>query len=301
MGKGEDLVALARSLAGSMYYTNSQWERMHPVESGGTDCSGLARYLYQRFGYDIGTWTGDESQYGTEVARGHYPYEIPWDSMKPGDLIFMTAKYWDNYRFDEYLCHVEIYCGGGTMIGHPGGWGPQEKWAQAWMEAYGCITWKVMRIFPDVPPDEWDLQMWTQYEGPNQKFRPIKNDDGTFTLQCVADDRCVDVKWGMTEPGTPVRNYTANGTASQKWNLVRKTGTYDPADIAPFEIVSALDPELCLDVCGASQFDGAGVCVYPRNGTKAQEWYILDEGDGTWVIMNNNWRKLVLDCKDGGR
>ena len=149
MSLGTDLVARARSLAGRFYYTNDWWSRMNPWESGGTDCSGFCRLVYGEFGYDIGTWTGDESHAGREVARGHYPNEIPWDIMQPGDLIFMTATYWNNYDFDEYLCHVEIYCGGGTMIGHPGGYGPQEKWAQAWMEAYGCITWKVMRIIEE--------------------------------------------------------------------------------------------------------------------------------------------------------
>lgn len=149
MTRQTDLVALARSKAGSWYYTNDWWSRMNPDESGGTDCSGFARWLYLQFGYDIGTWTGDESHAGREVARGHYAWEIPWDDMQPGDLILMTATYWNNYDFDEYLCHVEVYCGGGTMIGHPGGWGPQEKWAQAWMEAYGCITWMVRRVFEE--------------------------------------------------------------------------------------------------------------------------------------------------------
>lgn len=149
MSKGTDLIALARSRAGDWYYTNDWWSRMNPEESGGTDCSGFVRWCYLQFGIDVGTWTGDESYAGYEIARGHYPWEIPWDEMEPGDLILMTANYWNNYDFDEYLCHIELYCGGGTMIGHPGGWGPQEKWAQAWMESYGCITWMVRRVFTE--------------------------------------------------------------------------------------------------------------------------------------------------------
>lgn len=304
MSKGDDLVALARGMAGTLYYTNDWWARMNPAESGGTDCSGLCRWLYSMFGYDIGTWTGDESGYGTEVARGHYPSEIPWGDLKPGDLIFMTASYWDNYNFDEYLCHVEIYCGGGTMIGHPGGFGPKEKHAQSWMEAYGCITWKVMRIFPDVPPDEWSLQMWRSNGSDAQRFRPIWHDDGYLSLQCVADNRMLDVKWAMKEPGTPVRNHKENGSIAQMWKLVQKEAgpeRYKPASAAPYEIVSALSDDLCLDVCGASQEEGAGVCVFTRNGTKAQEWYILDNGDGTWTLANNNRIKLVLDCVGGGK
>jgi len=151
MGKGSDLIALARSKAGQWYYTNDAWARMNPEQSGGTDCSGFVRWCYAQFGYDVGTWTGDESYAGWEVARGHYPSEIPWDDLQPGDLILMTATYWNDYSFSHYLCHIELYCGGGTMIGHPGGYGPQEKWAQAWMQAYGCITWMVRRVFKEEP------------------------------------------------------------------------------------------------------------------------------------------------------
>ena len=147
MSWGSDLIALARSKAGQWYYTNEEWARMHPEESGGTDCSGFARWCYLQFGIDIGTYTGNESQAGYEIARGHYPWEIPWDIMEPGDLILMTARYWNLWSFDEYYCHIELYCGNGTMIGHPSGYGPQEKWAQAWMDAYGCITWMVRRVF----------------------------------------------------------------------------------------------------------------------------------------------------------
>lgn len=147
MSLGSELIALARSKAGQWRYTNDYPDRMYPEEYGGTDCSGFVRWCYAQFGYNVGTWTGDESYAGYEVARGHYPSEIPWDDMQPGDLILMTATYYDDYSFSHYLCHIELYCGGGTMIGHPGGYGPQEKWAQAWMQAYGCITWMVRRVF----------------------------------------------------------------------------------------------------------------------------------------------------------
>ncbi len=150
MADGASLISLARSKAGQWRYTNDTWERMNPEQSGGTDCSGFVRWLYLTgAGIDVGTWTGDESHAGHEIARGQYPSEIPWGSMQPGDLILMTAKYPGNYEFNAYLCHIEVYCGGGTMIGHPGGYGPQEKRAQAWMEAYGCITWMVRRVLEE--------------------------------------------------------------------------------------------------------------------------------------------------------
>ena len=168
MSLGSDLIALARSKAGQWYYTNDQWARMNPEESGGTDCSGFVRWCYLQYGIDVGTWTGDESYAGYEIARGHYPSEIPWDSLQPGDLILMTATYYDDYSFSHYLCHIELYCGGGTMIGHPGGYGPQEKWAQAWMESYGCITWMVRRVF-EGDDDVSASDLWS-YQNPSESI-----------------------------------------------------------------------------------------------------------------------------------
>lgn len=147
MATGQDVVDLIRSVAGQWYYSNDSWERMNPRASGKTDCSGTVRWAYlEAAGIEVGTWTGDESAAGWEVARGHYPSEIPWDRMQPGDLILMTASYWELWGFNEYLCHIEVYCGGGRMIGFPGGWGPTEKDARSWMESYGCITWMVRRV-----------------------------------------------------------------------------------------------------------------------------------------------------------
>ncbi|WP_302391669.1 NlpC/P60 family protein [Eggerthella sinensis] len=150
MPTGNDVVAALRSVAGAWYYTNDEPERSNPETSHGTDCSGAVRWAYRKVtGIDIGTYTGTQSSAGWEIARGHHPSEIPWSKLRPGDLILMTATYFERWSFDEYLCHIEVYCGNGTMIGHPGGTGPTEKRAQAWMESYGCITWMVRRILTD--------------------------------------------------------------------------------------------------------------------------------------------------------
>lgn len=159
MTKGEELIKFARSKVGQFVYTNDWWSRMNPDLSGGTDCSGFVRYCYLQFGIDVGTWTGDESLAGVEIARGHYPDEIPWDKLKPGDLILMTANYYNNYRFNEYLCHIELYCGNGLMIGHPSGYGPTVKLAEPWMKAYKCITWMVRRVFDDDNEEEIEENM----------------------------------------------------------------------------------------------------------------------------------------------
>lgn len=150
MTTGADIIEFARSKIGQYYYTNDLDLRANPEVSGGTDCSGFVNYVYRTLtGIDVGSWTGAQSSAGWEIVRGEWPYQIPWEQLQPGDLILMTANHPGNYVFNAYDCHVELYCGGGTMIGHPGGYGPQEKRAQAWMESYGCSTWMVRRVLAD--------------------------------------------------------------------------------------------------------------------------------------------------------
>lgn len=209
MTKGDELVALLRSIVGQWYYTNDWWARMNPEKSGGSDCSGTARWAYSKFGYDIGTWTGDESHAGYEIARGHYPSEIPWDIMKPGDLILMTATYWNNYEFDEYLCHIEIYCGDGTMIGHPGGYGPQEKWAQAWMEAYRCITWMVRRVFEE--GDDMEAHEFWEYDYENTA-------PGGNMYNCAVETNKAVTGFGISSWG-----YRDNEDGPDAWAILNET------------------------------------------------------------------------------
>lgn len=183
MSLGDEAVRLMRSVAGSWQY-NNDWRRLDPDTYGATDCSGSLRWAFLKLGVDIGYWTGDQSHSGVEVARGHYPWEIPWDIMRPGDRILMTATYWNNYNFDEYLCHTELYCGGGTMIGLPGGWGPTEKWARAWMEAYKCITWMVRRDFEEDDMNASEVQSAVLgFKNPNMYVR--KTDENVDTWQHV--------------------------------------------------------------------------------------------------------------------
>lgn len=159
MATGTDTINFARSKIGQFYYTNDLDARANPEVSGGTDCSGFVQYAYRTVaGVEVGSWTGAQSSAGREIARGAYPNQIPWDSLQPGDLILMGANYPGDYTFAHYDTHVELYCGGGTMIGHPGGYGPQEKRAQAWMEAYGCTAWMVRRVLEGSAPLPYPVQ-----------------------------------------------------------------------------------------------------------------------------------------------
>lgn len=153
----------------------------------------------------------------------------------------------------------------------------------------------------------WPLQMYNSNGTNAQKFKYVYSKDkagaSVVSMQCVTNKKFIDVHGAEAKNGTEVWLYTKNNTNAQKWKFVQKTGKqYRPAKSAPYEIVSTINENYCLDVQGGASEPGTKVQLYKRNGTKAQEWYRLDNGDGTWTLINNALgSKLVLDAVGGGK
>ena len=113
--------------------------RMSPEDSGYTDCSALMWYVYHIItGQEIGTWTGDQQNYGSVIADGSGA--LPQDQMQVMDLVFFNWSY-DNPMYD----HVEAYIGNNQLIGHGGpGSGPYIK-ENADAYASSAYNWRVRR------------------------------------------------------------------------------------------------------------------------------------------------------------
>lgn len=90
---GEQAVRYAQRFLGVPY----QWGGSSP--SSGFDCSGLVRYVFQRFGVDL-----PHSSYA-DFGLG---LRVPRESLRPGDLVFFDG-----------IGHVGMYVGGGRFIHAP--------------------------------------------------------------------------------------------------------------------------------------------------------------------------------------
>lgn len=114
--------------------------RMSPEESGYTDCSALMWYVYHLVtGENIGSWTGDQQNYGEIIAEGSG--DLPQDRMRVMDLVFFN---W--HEFNSSFDHVEAYIGDNQLIGHGGNphMGPTVK-QDANAYARGAHDWRVRR------------------------------------------------------------------------------------------------------------------------------------------------------------
>ena len=117
--------------------------------------------------------------------------------------------------------------------------------------------------------------------------------------QRVSCNLYLDVEGASTKSGATVQVYTGNGTIAQKWRAVQMGGGYAPSFVQPVYIVPCTNENLALDIGGGSTDNGARIQVYDKNATGAQQWQVLDHGDGTWTLINVQSSKAV-DVVNGG-
>jgi hypothetical protein len=90
---GERAVRYAQRLVGVPYRYGGD------SPQGGFDCSGLVRFVYERFGFELPHSSYGDFELGRRVSRG---------SLRPGDLVFFDG-----------VGHVGMYIGGGRFIHAP--------------------------------------------------------------------------------------------------------------------------------------------------------------------------------------
>lgn len=144
------------------------------------------------------------------------------------------------------------------------------------------------------------VQLYTANGTDAQRWKVYHNKDGTISLRNVACGLFLDVTGGVAKDGTTVQVYKKGNGANQKWKVEQLKGNYNPSFSSPVVLVSALNKDMCLDVYGAGKVDGSRIDIYKKNNTAAQQWGILDHGDGTWTLINVGSCK-ALDVVGGGK
>ena len=89
---GEQLAAYAKQYLGCAYVYGGE-------SPAGFDCSGFVQYVYAQLGYSINR---------TATAQLADGYNVPYDSLLPGDIIY--------FGYGSTASHVGIYLGNGKFI-----------------------------------------------------------------------------------------------------------------------------------------------------------------------------------------
>ena len=108
-----------------------------------------------------------------------------------------------------------------------------------------------------------NIQLWTNANSNNQKFKVEAGKDGYYTITAVHSGKVVDVSNANKTNGTNVQQYEANGTNAQKWLAIPYNGSY--------MFVSKCNG-LALDVNGGVAANGSNVQCWAVNWTNAQLW-----------------------------
>lgn len=141
------------------------------------------------------------------------------------------------------------------------------------------------------------VQMYTPNGTDAQKFALDWSEDRTHVmLTNIRFGLALDVYGASNENGAMVWGYTPNGSDAQLWEIIPVPGDYFPESARPVELAPMCAPDKRLDVAGGSTENGAKLCIHERNGTSAQQWYIFDDGNGLWELINNGaGNKLAID------
>lgn len=150
------------------------------------------------------------------------------------------------------------------------------------------------------------IQLYASNGTGAQRWRVTHDDAGYVTFINVASGLALDVQWGNSAAGTPVQQYTPNGSWSQKWiviSLDEESGSDTTATAFPTRciIVSALAPNIALDLRGGSIASTTPVQIWDSNHSAAQTFTFIDASpaapaaveDGT---LPRGWFSLKPQC-----
>lgn len=274
------------------------------VAQGDRDCSSAAIECYAALGVDVGgaTYTGNMRR--CMVGTGRFKWITDLSQRRRGDILLNEAH------------HTAVYLGGGKLgqfsiseRGTTHGTRGDQTGYESNVKGYYNYPWDgILRYCgpereepePEEPAARGaSVQLYDGNATDAQRWAVSWDAEGYVTLTALSCGLALDVQYGGTASGNPVWVYTPNGTDSQKWSVIQKEGDYNPADSAPVELAPKVSEGLRLDCVGGGKANGTGIQVYEANGTPAQEWAVLDHGDGTWTLVNVG-SSQALDVVGGG-
>lgn len=268
------------------------------ISSGDKDCSSLMVECVAAMGLPTGgaTYTGNMRRGLTSTGNFEWHGRGDLGSLRRGDILLNerhhTAMYLGSGRVG-----MASQSEHGTVTGTRGDQTGREIYIR---DYYDCPWDGFLRCTATRVTSRWaSVQLYDGNATDAQRWGVAHNDDGTVTLVARSCGLALDVMNGGTASGTPVQAYTPNGTDAQRWHIYQKSGEYVPDHTRPVALAPKLNAGLRLDCVAGGTANGTGIQVYDRNDTPAQQWQILDHGDGTWTLVNVG-SSQALDVVGGG-
>lgn len=247
--------------------------------------------LNDRLCYQVGN--GNAYVIGIEIchANNQSDFDKAWQNGVDWAVGCLKAY---NWGLDRLISHDDARrMWGGTDHTDPIGY--FAKFGRTWADFVGAVAAQMGETNQSAP-----IQLYTPNLTDAQRWGVEHHEDGTVSLRSISSGLYLDMVGCGTTSGTPVHVYAGNNSPAQRWVVVEKSGTYNPSYTRPKAISPAINTDLRLDAIGAGTQDGTGIWAYEFNDSPAQQWQIIDYGDGTWTIINIGSNK-ALDVVGGGK
>lgn len=147
-----------------------------------------------------------------------------------------------------------------------------------------------------------DSQKW--------QFFVQSQSDSNYAILNIATNKVLDISSGRITQGTKVGLYQPNGTVAQQWQLFDAGQVIEKLDKQAsgtknllstdqiYWIETTIEPNMVIDVSGASSENDANVQLYRFNNTAAQQWTVSYDEQGYVTFINVQSGK-ALDVQAG--
>ena len=148
--------------------------------------------------------------------------------------------------------------------------------------------------------DGTNVLQWDYWGGDMQLYKVVQNGDGSYSfLTKVSENKsAIEVYDFGTSSGDNIAQWEYWGGPAQCWNLEVVS-----ADVAEgIYYIKNANSGLYLDVADGSSENGANVAQWEYNGSDAQKFKLVPNGDGYYYVLTgaSNYTKC-LDIENGSR
>ncbi len=175
---------------------------------GFSDCSSFVRWCYKKVcGVDIGSNTAVQivNKKLIEVCGAKGAQPAAPEKLLPGDLLYYKGT---NKSRPFMVGHVEMYIGGGKLLGHGSGTGPKEKSMKSYNISRYVVGRGLIKVLRCIPVDESDAVKAYKVTASSLNVRTLSSTKGKIL--------------GVVKKGATL---TPNGQTADGWVGVIYNGT----------------------------------------------------------------------------
>ena len=149
-----------------------------------------------------------------------------------------------------------------------------------------------------------NMEIYTSKDNDAQKFKFVKNDDGSYRImpKVSGDKSCVEVINAETGSGANIQLWEANGHPCQNWILEKVTDSGCEMDTSKIYMFKNSLSNIYMDVTNGIQADGTNVQQWTASAPAPyNSWTLESAGNGYYYILSRlgNGKTYYLDVADG--